>query len=157
MASWLEVRTRTAAPSSAVRCRFDLKGYCRSGSECPFVHEGPKNLPGFDKADPALSPIICKFFARGFCSRGDECAFPHISQSVPSDESVLKALEPSGLGAEDSRSKIACVFLAKGHCRNGVNCAFSHTGVPGEAGTVASEVAVCRTLNSSRNCSDDRC
>ncbi|KXH39676.1 hypothetical protein CSAL01_03000 [Colletotrichum salicis] len=72
--------------------------------------------------------------------RGDQCVFPHISQFLPSPESALKGLEPTGPAAEDSRSKIACVFLSKGHCRNGVNCPFSHTGVVTEAGLTANEV-----------------
>ncbi|KAK1547609.1 hypothetical protein CPAR01_01576 [Colletotrichum paranaense] len=144
MASWLEVRTRAAAPSPAVRCRFDLKGCCRSGSYCPFIHERPRKSPASEKADSALSPIICKFFANGFCSRGDKCAFPHIYQSVPpgpSHEVVLEDVEPTGPAAEDSRSKIACAFFAKGHCRNGVKCAFFHDNVPRAAASAASEVA----------------
>lgn len=160
MASWLEVRTRAAAPSPAVRCRFDLKGCCRSGSDCPFVHERLRKSPTSEQADPALSPMICKFFAKGFCSRGDKCAFPHIYQSVPSGPShelVLEDVEPTGPAAEDSRSKIACVFFAKGQCRNGVKCAFSHDNVPREAASAASEVTVCGTLHSSHQATEDGC
>ncbi|KAK1499050.1 hypothetical protein CCUS01_02671 [Colletotrichum cuscutae] len=145
MASWLEVRKRATAPSSAARCRFDLKGCCRSGSDCPFVHEGPRKSPASGKADAVLSPVICKFFAKGFCSRGDECAFPHIYQTVPSGpshKSALRGVEPTGSAAEDSRPKIPCVFFAKGNCRSGVKCAFSHDNVPREAASAASEVAL---------------
>jgi hypothetical protein len=43
-------------------CKFFVKGNCRNGNECKFVHD--KN--------------ICRFyFLGGYCKRGDECLFSH--------------------------------------------------------------------------------
>ena len=43
-------------------CKFFVKGNCRNGNECKFVHD--KN--------------ICRFyFLRGYCKRGNVCLFSH--------------------------------------------------------------------------------
>jgi len=56
-------------------CRNYLRGNCRRGESCPFLHpiypEGERPLP------PPRKREVCRDFARGECPRGLRCIFSH--------------------------------------------------------------------------------
>jgi hypothetical protein len=49
-------------------CKFFLKGKCKYGDECRFIHNNPVE----EKTSSA-----CKFFVRGNCKYGYGCRFIH--------------------------------------------------------------------------------
>lgn len=80
------LRRRAASPSRGASpsrrpyadkdvCRNYLRGNCRRGESCPFLHpmypEGERPLP------PPRKREICRDFARGDCPRGLRCIFSH--------------------------------------------------------------------------------
>jgi len=54
---------RAPVPSARVACRFFLRGRCKHGSKCNFLHSKPQ---------------ACRFWQQwGQCSRGKKCRFAH--------------------------------------------------------------------------------
>jgi len=80
-------------------CKFFVKGNCRNGNECKFVHD--KN--------------ICRFyFLGGYCKRGDECLFSHdfTIKGVGKKEDI-KEIDPIEKILIDSMKSEVTKFLEK--------------------------------------------
>jgi len=92
-------------------CRNYLRGNCRRGESCPFLHpiypEGERPLP------PPRKREVCRDFARGDCPRGLRCIFSH-----------------------EIDGREICRDYARGNCTR-LNCQFVHmrNGRPADSGT----------------------
>lgn len=81
-------------------CRNYLRGNCRRGDSCPFLHpiypEGERPLP------PPRTREVCRDFARGDCPRGLRCIYSH-----------------------EIHGREICRDYARGNCTR-LNCHFVH-------------------------------
>ena len=86
-------------PTKTVRqmvCTFWLKGTCKKGDECEFLHTNDK-----DKL-----PDCPSFSSYGMCANGDRCPFKHAERYI--------------------RREKNCPFYDKGFCKNGAACRHVH-------------------------------
>lgn len=93
-------------------CVFFLKGTCRNGDSCPFLHD--ESAVAHGSAEPGSSKTVCRFFASGTCTKGDQCKFSHDLSAVgdgkrdPGEHSAgfAKARDPSPPVAEGRGSPV---------------------------------------------------
>ncbi|KAK4191827.1 hypothetical protein QBC35DRAFT_375121 [Podospora australis] len=96
-------------------CKHWLRGLCKKGETCEFLHE--YNLRKMPE---------CNFFVRnGYCSNGDECLYLHIDPSsrLPPCPHYERGFCPLGPRCDKKhlRRKICLCYLA-GFCPDGKNC-----------------------------------
>ncbi len=84
-------------------CEFWLNGHCKNGKNCTFAHNEDK------KATKNIGIVLrdCDFWLKGYCYTGKSCTFAH---------------DPEKLGMTQKD----CEFWIRGHCNNGKKCTFKH-------------------------------
>jgi E3 ubiquitin-protein ligase makorin len=60
--------------------RYALRGWCKFGDNCFFVHDVPQN-----NASP--TPPVCKYFLEGRCRFGNNCVYSHNITNVEANDS----------------------------------------------------------------------
>jgi cleavage and polyadenylation specificity factor subunit 4 len=57
-------RKKEATDEKRICRAFQVKGHCRKGEKCPFIHTREKQ-------------ILCKHWIKGLCKLGDACLYLH--------------------------------------------------------------------------------
>ncbi|KAB5584831.1 hypothetical protein GE09DRAFT_5121 [Coniochaeta sp. 2T2.1] len=103
-----------APPFGSLVCKHWLRGLCKKGEGCEFLHE--YNLRKMPE---------CNFFVRnGYCSNGDECLYLHIDPEsklppCPWFERGFCPLGPRCGKKHVLRSKGICPYYMAGFCPEG--------------------------------------
>ena len=105
-------------------CPHFLKGFCRYGERCKFVHQGRSDPSVPSQAAATLGPkgVLRKHYLKGFCNRGQYCKFSHEAGTAhPEAENV-----PQETGPATVATPPVCPHYARGYCKRGENCNYSH-------------------------------
>ena len=89
-------KSRTPSPKGV--CYDFLKGTCKRGNNCPFLHKKRSMSPKGDKPKKKIN-ATCKFWKEGNCTRGDKCRFQHKDiekPSTPAPKSEAAPAAPKG-------------------------------------------------------------
>lgn len=112
--SWLSVLTWHL--SCSLICKHWLRGLCKKGATCEFLHEfNLRRMPE------------CNYFSRhGNCSNGDDCLFLHISASSkrPACPHYDRGFCPLGPTCANKhiRRPPPCPYYLAGFCPDGRDC-----------------------------------
>uniref|UniRef100_A0A2K5HDV4 RING-type E3 ubiquitin transferase n=1 Tax=Colobus angolensis palliatus TaxID=336983 RepID=A0A2K5HDV4_COLAP len=94
-ASPTRILTVPSVPGGRVTCRYFMRGVCKEGDNCCYLH---------DLSD-SLYNIVCKYFQRGYCIYGDCCIYEH-SKSLKQEEATATELTTkSSLAASSSEAE----------------------------------------------------
>ena len=74
-------KSRSASPKGV--CYDFLKGNCKRGDKCMFLHKKRSLSPKGPKPKKKIN-ATCKFWKEGTCTRGDACRFQHKDIEKPS-------------------------------------------------------------------------
>ena len=74
-------KSRTPSPKGV--CYDFLKGTCKRGKNCPFLHKKRSLSPGGQRTPKKINKT-CKFWKLGTCTKGDKCRFQHKDVETPS-------------------------------------------------------------------------
>ena len=85
-------KSRTPSPKGV--CYDFLKGTCKRGKNCPFLHKKRSLSPRGDKPKKKIN-ATCKFWKEGNCSRGDKCRFQHKDIEKPSTPAPKSEAAPA--------------------------------------------------------------
>ena len=89
-------KSRTPSPKGV--CYDFLKGTCKRGNNCPFLHKKRSMSRKGDKPKKKIN-ATCKFWKEGNCTRGDKCRFQHKDiekPSTPAPKSEAAPAAPKG-------------------------------------------------------------
>ncbi|KAJ8906637.1 hypothetical protein NDN08_003130 [Rhodosorus marinus] len=109
---------RHARNDRLIVCKHWLRGLCKKGEYCEYLHEfdkskmpecyffskfGECNNPecAYRHVDPDKKRNECPYYARGFCKHGPKCRLRHVKRE-------------------------ACNDYLLGFCKNGPDCVFGH-------------------------------
>ena len=70
----VSLSSKSRSPSPKGVCYDFLKGTCKRGNNCAFLHKKRSLCPKGDKPKKKIN-ATCKFWKEGNCSRGDKCRF----------------------------------------------------------------------------------
>lgn len=114
--SFLVIRTITNTPYSSLVCKHWLRGLCKKGGACEFLHE--YNLRKMPE---------CNYWSRfGTCSNGDDCLYLHPDPEskrppCPHYERGFCPLGPHCANKHIKKDNI-CPFYLAGFCPDGKTC-----------------------------------
>lgn len=102
-------------PNDNYVCKHWLKGLCKKGDDCDYLHE--YNLRKMSE---------CQFYNQnGYCQNGDECLYVHIKE----DQKLPKCDDyEAGFCAKGPRCtkrhvrKQLCIYYMTGFCPDGAEC-----------------------------------
>ena len=86
-------KSRTPSPKGV--CYDFLKGTCKRGNKCPFLHKKRSLSPGGQRAPKKINKT-CKFWKLGTCTKGDQCRFQHKDVEKSGRACCTKAGIPKG-------------------------------------------------------------
>ena len=75
-------KSRTPSPKGV--CYDFLKGTCKRGDKCQFLHKKRSLSPAKPPKTKKKINATCKFWREGTCTRGDSCRFQHKEIEKPS-------------------------------------------------------------------------
>ncbi|KTW27861.1 cleavage polyadenylation factor RNA-binding subunit YTH1 [Pneumocystis jirovecii RU7] len=109
----------TSGRSNSIVCKHWLRGLCKKGDQCEFLHEyNLKKMPE------------CRFFAKhGFCSNGEECLYLHIDPDSKVGSCPWYIMGFCPLGPKCSQKhirKTLCKLYLTGFCPKGPECSNTH-------------------------------
>ena len=58
-------------------CPYFVRGFCKLGDRCPFLHE---------------KKVVCENYMLGFCPLGPKCKYEHIASVINPEDITLKTL-----------------------------------------------------------------
>eukprot|EP00826_Nyctotherus_ovalis_P002940 TRINITY_DN10590_c0_g1_i3.p1 TRINITY_DN10590_c0_g1~~TRINITY_DN10590_c0_g1_i3.p1 ORF type:complete len:209 (-),score=66.95 TRINITY_DN10590_c0_g1_i3:133-759(-) len=113
-------------PTKTVRqvvCTYWLKGICKKGEECEYLHQNDKEkLPD------------CPSFAYGICISGDRCPFRHAERYIYKEKNCPfydKGFCKNGNNCRHTHEpKQICPNYLYGFCPEGPNCSYAHPQSP---------------------------
>ena len=83
-------------------CSFYLKGYCKNGDKCKFLHpEGQLGKQNSDSAVKFIKKRECQAYNAGYCQQGKNCKDLHVERNL-------------------------CINYLLGFCPEGPNCKLFH-------------------------------
>ena len=86
--------SKSRSPSPKGVCYDFLKGTCKRGNNCAFLHKKRSLCPKGDKPKKKIN-ATCKFWKEGNCSRGDKCRFQHKDIEKPSTPAPKSEAAPA--------------------------------------------------------------
>jgi len=109
----------TANAAARTVCKHWLRGLCKKGATCEFLHE--YNLRKMPE---------CWFFAKfGYCSNGDECMYLHVDDMMRRTEcpEYRRGFCPEGPDCPLKHvRRPLCLAYVIGFCPNGPECIYGH-------------------------------
>ncbi|KOS14140.1 cleavage and polyadenylation specificity factor [Malassezia pachydermatis] len=111
--------TKTRDVSRRTVCKHWLRGLCKKGDQCDYLHEYDlRRMPE------------CRFYATfGFCNSADECLYIHIDPSVKRRACERYERGFCELGPHCPKKhirKMACPYYLAGFCPLGPECNLGH-------------------------------
>ncbi|KAI5292353.1 RNA-binding component of cleavage and polyadenylation factor [Ascosphaera atra] len=108
-----------ASTHGTLVCKHFLKGLCKKGIKCEYLHE--YNLRRMPE---------CQAFARsGYCPSGDECLLQHIpsdAKALPCEHYERGFCQLGPLCAKKHVRRVLCEFYLAGFCPEGPKCGKAH-------------------------------
>lgn len=116
-----------------------LRGKCRNGDGCPYLHAPPPSnftptdsQPNGGWPDYNESPIpphrnlevrSCRYYENGYCRQGDRCQFGH-----EVDVKNIRDDQQNGRSTWHNNDYVAppCKYFNEGNCKKGDKCNFLH-------------------------------
>ena len=107
-------------------CKHYIKGWCRKGQACGFLHVigsvGLGTSAPLSQGDTEGLRKVCPHFLKGNCLRGETCGYAH--SRCPA--SVNQACAKQDCMQQAEGAQLRCPHFAKGFCRRGDACKLTH-------------------------------